>query len=239
MMINREMRIPAVQVEGLADQEIAAALAYELEPETGIPAAEAEVVWTSATGDDPAYRVFSVSEVRRKGERSTRGFSPRSLKAYFIFLVLIAVAVVCDGFFLYRRSSTLEREIRLREPLQNQLNGIEWRIRQAGDALQSEKAEREQAAAEAKTAAQLRKAYVELLKTVAEVFADRAVLTSLDSPKEYRVRLTGVSSDADTATAVQVELSRKLAEAGWSLTCEAIKEGAVGVSFVCEGGLTR
>ena len=63
---RQQVRIAAVQVTGLRPDELAAALAYEVEPLSGIPAAEAELAYSPVVDPDPTVRVYDVAVRRRK-----------------------------------------------------------------------------------------------------------------------------------------------------------------------------
>lgn len=56
--------LPAVQVAGLSEDELKAALAFEVEPFSGIPAAACEMAWRAVEEPDPGRRAFEVVQIR-------------------------------------------------------------------------------------------------------------------------------------------------------------------------------
>ena len=61
---RQQVRMAAVQVTGLRPDELSTALAYEIEPFSGIPAAEAELAYSPVVDPDPTVSVYDVA-VRR------------------------------------------------------------------------------------------------------------------------------------------------------------------------------
>lgn len=62
---RQRVNLPAVQVAGLAEAELSTALAFEVEPFSGIPRAEGEMAWRVCADPDTARRVFDVVQIRR------------------------------------------------------------------------------------------------------------------------------------------------------------------------------
>ena len=56
--------LPAAQVAGLSDAELKAALAFEVEPFSGIPAAACEMAWRAVEEPDAGRRAFDVVQIR-------------------------------------------------------------------------------------------------------------------------------------------------------------------------------
>ena len=53
---RQQVRMAAVQVTGLRQDELAMALAYEVEPFSGVPAGDAEVAYVGITPCSPVLR---------------------------------------------------------------------------------------------------------------------------------------------------------------------------------------
>lgn len=62
---RQRVNLPAAQVAGLAEAELATALAFEIEPFSGVPRAEGELAWRACPDPDAARRVFDVVQIRR------------------------------------------------------------------------------------------------------------------------------------------------------------------------------
>lgn len=60
---RQRVSLPAAQVAGLADAELAGALAFECEPFSGVRRSDGEIAWKMAEGGDRA--VFDVVQIRR------------------------------------------------------------------------------------------------------------------------------------------------------------------------------
>ena len=81
---RQRVNLPAAQVAGLADAELAAALAFECEPFSGIPRAEGEMAWRRIGGEGEARAVFDVVQIRRadaEAEAARAGKSGRRVRA--------------------------------------------------------------------------------------------------------------------------------------------------------------
>ena len=62
---RQRVNVPAAQVAGLADAELAAALAFEVEPFSGISRDAGEIAWRVREEGDASRRVFDVVQIRR------------------------------------------------------------------------------------------------------------------------------------------------------------------------------
>ena len=62
---RQRVNLPAAQVAGLSEAELAAALAFEIEPFSGIPRAAGEMAWRACAEDDAARRAFDVVQIRQ------------------------------------------------------------------------------------------------------------------------------------------------------------------------------
>lgn len=62
---RQRVNLPSAQAVGLAEAELAAALAFECEPFSGIPRADGEIAWRRLGGEDGPRAVFDVVQIRR------------------------------------------------------------------------------------------------------------------------------------------------------------------------------
>ena len=88
---RQQVRMAAVQVAGLRPDELSAALAYEVEPFSGIPAAEAELAYTPVVYSDPAVRVFDVA-VRRRKSRADKGGGRYLIPIIVVGIIALVIA---------------------------------------------------------------------------------------------------------------------------------------------------
>ncbi len=63
---RQRVNLPAAQVSGLSDAELASALAFEVEPFSGIPRAESRIAWKRVNAADAARVVFDVVQIRTR-----------------------------------------------------------------------------------------------------------------------------------------------------------------------------
>jgi hypothetical protein len=126
----RQVRLAAVQVEGLGDEELAMALAYELEPYSSIPAADAEVAWRELDGEDRSMRVFEAAVIRRT--RSRRGLGGDMGRILRFAYAAGAIALLAAGadyaitrFESGRLGSSLERRLRLQQELSTRISSVD------------------------------------------------------------------------------------------------------------------
>lgn len=63
---RQRVNLPAAQVSGLSDAELASALAFEVEPFSGIPRAESRIAWKRVNAADAARAVFDVVQIRTR-----------------------------------------------------------------------------------------------------------------------------------------------------------------------------
>ena len=241
---RQQVRMAAVQAAGLSPEELAAALAYEVEPFSGIPAGEAELVFRPVSDPDPTVRVFDVAAVR-----SARGAGgspvPRRL---FVWLGAAAAALLVLAAFDFVRISSAERrlsaETARRAALDAELKSLQGRIdanRREAKALRDARVE---AARAQQNAEVLRDVYRLLLDTVSEAFGERAVLKEIRATgRPYSAEITAVSLGTKPAAEALVRLSDALVPRGWRIDPGAISADGQGgtVAFSCtlafdEGG---
>lgn len=228
--------MPTVQTEGLSDDELAVALAYEVEPFSRIPAAEAETAWRPVTSDDPAFRVFEVAVVRRAGTGTGAAHSARLLLPLVCLGVLAVSLTAADFAYLTFRLGKLERTVAVRKPLQAQLDRLQKQAEADRRAAQAERDRRDAAVRAQEKFARFRAAYPALLKALSDSFSGRAVVKSINKGgSAFAVSIRATAADARTATEVMVALTRTLAEKGWTLLPGLIETGAGSTAvFSCE-----
>lgn len=214
---RREVSLARVQVEGLSRDELASALAYELEPYSKIPAIEADVAWRDVESPDGAMLVFDVALVRRRSSAGGAAGPEKRLKALVFLGVAVVLAVAADGFLLKRRSGGLEKSLSERSPLQAELD----RIAAKSSALQREAAAvrgaREEAVKAQGVCAAVRAAYPDFLDALS-VIGGRAVVKKISrGDGDFSLAFTLASSDEKTGSEVMSDLARETARRGWEL----------------------
>ena len=237
-VFRTEVRIAAAQVAGLGAAELSAALAYEVEPFSGVSAAEAELEYTEIPDADPTVRVFSVAVRRRRGARSlgALGDCSRWLKPAAVFAALVAVALAADAWWLHSRRAALTVEVAERLRLDSDVKAVLGRARECRVQTEKLRREREDAAAAQDEIARLRAAYPELFHAIADVLGNQAVVKSFargETP--FSLRLTAVAISPDAAARVMATLGRRAAECHWRLEpgeIEALGAGET-VRFDC------
>lgn len=63
---RQRVNLPAAQVAGLSEDELATALCFEIEPFSGIPRAEGQLAWKRVEGAATARAVFDVVQIRTR-----------------------------------------------------------------------------------------------------------------------------------------------------------------------------
>ena len=230
---RQQVRMAAVQVTGLRPDELATALAYEVEPFSGIPAAEAEVTYVPVVDADPSVRVYDVA-VRRKKSRSATG-GARFLVPLLVIGALALVLAAADFVFMQRRLGALRKEVAVQTNLEAQLDAVRRPAAAARAEAQALRERRETAARAQDEAARARAAYADILKAIAAAYGERAVLMTLDGgPAVLRVK--GVAVTAAAAADVQVALTKSAIERGWRLTLGpiAVRTPGLTAEFECE-----
>jgi hypothetical protein len=212
----RQVRLAAVQVEGLGDEELAMALAYELEPYSSIPAADAEVAWRELDGEDRSMRVFEAAVIRRT--RSRRGLGGDMGRILRFAYAAGAIALLAAGadyaitrFESGRLGSSLERRLRL----QQELDAIERKtakLRRRASEIESERAAKESAQ---KECARLRLACLSLLDAVAAQ-QGKSVVKSISAAGPFAAELSLAAPGEREAASAMAELTGRLAEGGWA-----------------------
>lgn len=233
---RQQIRMAAVQVAGLRPEELSAALAYEVEPFSGIPAAEAELAYTPVVDPDPAVRVFDVAVRRRKNRAANEGgrYLVPLVIAGVIALVLAGVDFVRTSMRLNELKTTVAEQARL----QSALDAVRNPAKAARAEARAVRERREAAARAQDEAAKARRAYADILDAITEACGDRAVLSSLDGGA-FEIQLTGVAVTASAAADTLVALADAAAKRGWSLSTGPITVRTPGQTAEFKCGITH
>lgn len=232
---RRQVRMSAVQTAGLARHEIEMALAYEVEPVSGIPASEAEVAFRLLATDDPTVCVYEVSVRRRsRGKTSSGGRAVRILAAAGI-AVLCAVAV--DAVLMFRSHSALGRELECRKRLDEGVRKVVRAERAARAAAERLRASRRAAAEAQGKAAAMRSAWHGILGEIASSCGGKAVLTEISSDAPFRARIKAVAVSPQAAADVMAALSSGAGGLKWRVVPGSTVAGADDATAVFECGV--
>jgi len=221
----------AVQVAGLRPEELAQALAYEVEPFSGIPAAEADVGFKTIADPDPSVRVYDVAVRRRKRRGASSGGLDRWLKPAVVFACMLGTLLVADGIFLVCRKSSLAKSVVERRPLQTQLDRLRREAKSARDGASSIRSKREAAIRAQDEAADLRAAHADLLDCLAVACGERAVVSAVapgEAARTLHVRAIGVSAEA--AAEVMRLLTVHASVKGWRVVPGTITASGTGAT---------
>ena len=231
---RQQVRMAAVQVAGLKPSELEAALAYEVEPSSGIPAAEAEIGFRLLTDDDPTVRVYEVA-VRRRKAQSAAG-AERFVRPLMILGVVVLALVAVDAVVTLRTQSRLARDVAERERLDARIKAVQREARAAREEAQGVRAKREAAVKAQDDVARYRAAWPELLDAIAESCGGGAVLTSLESGGPFRVKMRATAVSPRAAADVMVSLAAAAGKKGWRVRPGATAVSARGTTttFECE-----
>ena len=217
---RQRIKLAAVQVMGLSSDELRTALAYEVEPFSGIPAAEAEVAFVPVEDPDPSVRAYDLAVVRRrkKGDSFGSVSLERLMRPALAVAVLVVLGVAADWGWLCWQTRRLSRECARRAPLQQRLRQAEAAVRAAQDETARLRAAHAAAEAAQRRFARLRAAFPHVLQTLASVCGGRAVVKELAPGEEpYALTIRAVAPGAQSAAEVMVEMARQLKAQGWSV----------------------
>ena len=231
---RQQVRMAAVQVAGLKPSELEAALAYEVEPSSGIPAAEAEIGFRLVPGDDPTVRVYDVAVRRRKAHGSAG--AERFVRPLTILGAVVLAIVAADAAVTLRTQSRLARDVAERERLDARIKAVQREARAAREETQSVRAKREAAVKAQDDVARYRAAWPELLDAIAESCGGGAVLTSLEADGPFRVKMRATAVSPRAAADVMVSLAAAARRIGWRVRPGATAVSARGTTttFDCE-----
>lgn len=214
---RRRVNLARVQIEGLGDGELATALAYEVEPYSHIPAAEAQVAWKESESGDPAIRMFEVAVVRRRAERSVGGME-RCLGALVILGVLALAALAADFAYMKYRFRALEESLSRRAPLQRELDALAAKASKAKNRAAAIRSAREDAVKAQAECARLRGAHLGFLQALSGL-GGKAVVKSIAPGKEpFSLAFALAAVDERSGSEVMTGLTAELARRGWELS---------------------
>jgi len=224
----------AVQVAGLGPEELARALAYEVEPFSGIPANEADIRFEPVAEPDPSVRVYDVS-VSRKGRSGGSGAAERLFRTLLVAGALLVAAVAADFFVLSSHLRSLDGELARRRGLQSQIDALANPAKAARTEAHSLRARRAAAAKAQDDVAARRETLCAAMRAVAESCGDTAVLrTAGFTPAAIRLRCVAASQEG--ATEASVALASRLGALGWKVSPGAMEAKTPGMTteFECE-----
>jgi len=230
---RHQVRMAAIQVAGLRPDELAAALAYEVEPVSGIPAAEAELAYTPVVDPDPTVRVYDVAVRRRSVRAASAG--DRLVLPLAIAGAIAILAAGADFVFLRSRLASLKSDVEVQARLQATLDSIRSPARTARAETRAIRERRNAAEKAQSDAAAARTAYADILEAIAVACGNRAVLSSLEGGAGD-IKLAATAVDADAATGVLVALTTAAEKQGWHLVPGPITVRGPGptAEFKCE-----
>ena len=233
---RQQVRMAAVQVAALSANELAYALAYEVEPFSGIPAAEAEVSWREVADPDTTVKVYEVVARRRRSSSAKSGvMAGRLLKPAVVVAALAIVVAGADAAWLAHRKGALEKTVAGQSLLEAQLNAVRAKASAARAEASRIRDGRDAANRAQQDVAALRAAYPGVMATVASVCGGKVVVKTFAAKKPFALEMTAVAASADDAAAVMAGLARAVAEKGWHLSPGPIAANAGGVTaeFSC------
>lgn len=234
---RQRVRMAAVQVAGLRPAELESALAYEVEPFSGIPASEAEVACRPVVESDPTVRAYDVAVRRRRGRTAAADGVGRLVKpAAVLAAVLLALAGV-DAAWLSMRESSLAKTVAEQARLDAEIQRIRGAARARSGEARAIREAREAAAKAQDEAARRRLVFPELMSVIGLSFSDRAVLKSMTSgERTLSVRLSAVAATSAAAAEALAKLTAAAAAKGWQVKTGGMAQRALGttVAFDCE-----
>lgn len=207
--------MPEVQVAGLSEAELQSALAYEVEPFSGIPSALAEIEYARVDDADRTVRVFDVVVRRRAG----RGKSiPGAAKKTAIALSTLAcIAIAADFAFASARLGSLKADVAARAPLDARVRSVSSeasRIRAESEALRSGRRDFERVQ---KKAGVLRSAYSTLMETIASSCGGKMVAKGFSSDAPFSAEMNASAVSVQACGEVMAELARASERTGWKV----------------------
>lgn len=216
---RQQVRLAAVQVAALGDAELATALAYELEPFSKIPAADADVAWRESAESNATVKVYDVAVLhRRAGRRSNGQGGAKYLNAIVAAIALLTVAAVgVDYFILSSRKGELHREISAQMPLDVELRRLEDRERSLRNEARRIRERRVSEEAAQIRAGALRSAIPDALDAVAAVCGGKIVVKEISSPSPFELEIRAVAVTAENAAAIMAQLGDAVSAKGWGL----------------------
>lgn len=218
---HQQVRLAAVQVAALGPSELAAALAYELEPFSNIPADDADVAWRESAESNAAVRVYDVAVMRNRSrkERSGAGGGGRCLDAVVAAVAMLALAIVAvDWWMVSSRLTALRRDVVAQLPLDGELRRLEERTRSVAAEARSVREGRRTMEDAHDAVAALRSSIPDALEAVASVCGGRIVVKEISSPAPFAMEFRAAAVTADMATVTMARLGDALEAKGMRLT---------------------
>ncbi len=212
---TQRVRLPAVQASSLKPQELALALAYEVEPFSGIPAVDAEVTWVEEADPDATVKVYSVT-VKPKKRSGAIGDGGKWLKPIAIFGAIAVILAAADFASLRVKESRLKGEIAERKPLDSEVRELNAKAAALRAEARRAREEREGFARAQEKAAALRRAHGDLMATMASVCGGRTVVKSFTVDDGGAIVMRAIASTPEDAVKVMADLAD--AAKGWELS---------------------
>lgn len=229
---RQQVRLAAVQVAALGDAELAAALAYEVEPFSKIPAADADVAWReNAAVSTASVKVYDVAVVRRSPRSCAKsgGGAGRRLSALVAVVAILSVAAVAVDFYaVSSRRRELRRAVAAQEPLDDELHRLEAVERETRDEAHRIREGREREEAAQRRVAAMRSALPDALGCIAAVCGGRIVVREISSPSPFAVEFRCIAATAENASDILARLGEAVPAAGWRLESGSLAANAAG-----------
>ena len=241
---KQRVRMAAVQVSGLSGDDLKMALAYEVEPFSGIPAVEAEVQFECVADADTAVRVYDVTITRKRkrgiggGAFGGLGGLGQSAKPALIFAGIVILTIAVDFAYLSIARSRVKCELKEREPLQAEIDVIREAARKDRDATAQLRRDREARAAAQERCAELRAAYPEVFKAIARAFGGNATLKSFIGGG-FQLELNAFAVSEEAAIEAMTKLDGEARKCGWNFRPGVISAVNQGSSINFEGELWK
>lgn len=226
-----QVRMAAVQVAGLRPAELEVALAFEMEPVSGIPASEADLAFRSVPDPDPSVRVYDVAVRRRKAAKTAD--AARCLRPVLIAGVALLTLAAIDAVWLGGRKAALEKEVGKRSGLQAQVDAIRSRAKGIRGEAARLRDEREAVAKAQDEAAALRGAYLDVLGCLASACGEKAVLKSF-AGEPFTLKAKVVAVSAQSAADMMADLAAQAEKSKWRLEVGPIAATGRGATAECE-----
>ena len=223
--------MPEVQVTGLSEAELLSALAYEVEPFSGIPSAQAEIEYARVDDADRSVRVFDVVVRRRAG----RGTSvPGAAKKTAIALsVLACIAVAADFSLASFRLKSLKADVAVRAPLDARVKSVVAegsRVRAEAESLRAGRREFERVQRRADV---LRSAYSTLMEAIASSCGGKMVAKGFSSDAPFAAVMNASAVTVQACGEVMAELARVSEKTGWKVLPGQMGASGSTANFTC------
>ena len=235
---RQQVSLAAVQVASLADGELATALAYELEPFSKIPSADADVAWRESPASNASVKIYDVAVMRRRGNspRHGHGIDGRRAGIFAAVAALLAVlAVAADCAWLKCRETNLRRDLAARSPLDAEIRSLDAQAASLRNQARQLREKREREAAAQQRVERMRRAFPDAMGTVATVCGGRTTVKEFASSAPFEISMCAVAPNADAAVAIMAKLDAAAAKKSWRLEPGAIEASATGATatFSC------